>query len=802
MDYRGTPNDDRIDQRQQGIPDGAAIYGDDGNDTIVLANGLAIGGAGNDTIVSNGDWASVAYWGAPRGVAVDLGRGVAQDGSGGTDTLVGIRVVQGSSFDDTLTGGDANEFFYGGAGSNTVSGGAGFDTVSYYFEKSTAADISYDSANDTFTVVKHFANGDRGIDKLSGIEKIEFSGAGSDGKSILRAQYVGDFRLGGSTLQVAQPADGAVSQFKTGDFNGDGHADLAYVTQVGTGTASAPTFVLLGDGKGGFVDGTAQVFVTTPMKVVGGGRTIVADFNDDGASDLFQLDFGNDAPPFAGGINSLYLSTAAGGLRDDSATLPQRLAQNHGGSAGDVNGDGHVDVLVNTLDAGNQLLINDGSGHFYENASRLPRSSGPGGQGLADTSTFSGIVDVNGDGAPDLILGTWDGNAAGTGSKVLLNDGEGNFTAQGAIGLPASGIAKEIVLDVEAIDLNGDRFADLMLSVTNGGERDAFYHTDYVQLLVNDGSGHFRDETATRLPQSKDSTEAGWLMSLSSVDFNHDGHADILAESAGDPVTSKLYLNRGDGSFALAWESDPGARVIAADIDEDGMTDLVSASSAGLIGTWINKLPNGHVYRAGFGGDMLRGSSGADVFYASSDNQAIDGAGGVDVALFDGSKAAYAVTTADGALALMGNGSAATLRDVERVRFADGALAFDLAGTAGQAYRIYQAAFGRVPDQAGLGYWIDAMDHGLGLNEVAAQFVASAEFASRYGALDGNAFLTTIYRNVLHREPDAAGYAYWNGHLDHDVTRPQMLAMFSESTENQAQVIAAIQHGIAYEPYR
>lgn len=803
MEFHGTPNNDQIDQDKQAIPAGSVIYGEAGDDTITVSNGIAIGGAGNDTLIAAGDWATVAYWDSPAGVTVDLGKGEALDGYGTKDKLVGFKVVQGSNHDDLLIGGSADEFFYGGGGSNVVIGGAGFDTVDYFFQPSTAASISYDAASDTFTVAKHFANGDNGVDKLTGVEKIEFVGDGSDNAVILRTQFVGDFRTSSVHAMIPQlPAGASLSQLKAGDFNGDGHTDFLFVSQVGSGTAPAPTYVFLGDGKGNFTDGTASIFGAAPMKVIGGGRTLIADFNNDGRSDIFQLDFGDDAPPFSGGQNSLYLSTSTGGLADASATLPQLVATNHGGSVGDVNGDGAPDVLVNSLNYGNFLLLNDGTGHFKDASTQIPRPvDSSAGFVQHQSNTFSGMVDVNGDGATDIILGAWDGDPMHLGSQVLLNDGHGNFTKQAPVILPASGIAREIVLAVTPIDLNGDSYPDLMLSITNGGDRDGFYQTDYIQLLVNDGTGHFRDETAARLPQSMDSSSPGWLMSLTSVDFNHDGHPDILAESAGWPLTSKVYLNRGDGTFALDWESGAGERAIAADVDGDGMTDVVTSTANGTVTVSINKLGNGHVYRANFGGDTLLGSSGNDTFYASPGVDVFDGAAGFDTAVFTGTRASYAVQAAPSGYKLGNGSSSATLSNIERVQFADGALAFDLNGVAGQAYRIYQAAFDRTPDQAGLGYWIASMDHGMSLTDVAAQFVASAEFTGRYGALTGAAFLTTVYQNVLHRAPDSAGLDYWLGYMNGGGSREGLLAQFSESPENQAQVIGAISLGIGYLPY-
>lgn len=793
MSYQGTPQDDVIDQQQQGLLDGP-IYGLEGHDRITFHSGIAIGGAGNDILIATSRWATVAYWDSPTGVVVDLAAGTAQDGFGSVDQLINVYTVQGSGHDDVLIGSSADENFYGGGGNNRIIGGGGYDTVDYYFEKSTSADISYDALTDTFTVIKRFANGDRGSDILQGIERIQFSGDGSDNAAFLRTSYVGDFRTGAS-VPVQFSSGVGLTQLRAGDFNGDGHTDFLLVGQAGTGTALAPSYVMLGDGKGGMREATNAVFGTIPMKVVGGGRTLVADFNQDGISDIFQLDFGDDTPPFPGGINSLYLSsTATGRLVDVSASLPQRPDQNHGGSVGDVNGDGYLDILVNSLDKGNLLLINDGSGRFTESRALIYPS------GALESSTFSGMVDVNGDGALDLILGSWDGNQRKTPTKVVLNDGRGNFLVDAPIALPTSGVDQQIVLDVDAIDLNGDGLPDLMLSITNGGEQDVFYQTHYIQLLVNQGNGQFRDETVLRLPQTQQASGLGWYMSLSSVDLNNDGLADILAESAGHLMSSKAYLNRGDGTFALLWESAPGERVQAADMDEDGMLDLVAANDHQLT-VWFNKLDNGHVYQANFGGSSLRGSSRADQFVARAGSNEFDGGDGVDLAFVPGLKAAFALVREGSTLQLDNSVLEARLSNVERVHFDDQVVALDTIGVAGQAYRLYQAAFDRAPDAAGLGYWIETMDAGLSLTSVAREFVASTEFVDTYGMLDDGGYVRTIYQNVLHRQPDAAGLAYWEQFMLAGGTRAELLFSFSESAENQDQVASLIADGIAYLPF-
>ena len=143
--------------------------------------------------------------------------------------------------------------------------------------------------------------------------------------------------------------------------------------------------------------------------------------------------------------------------------------------------------------------------------------------------------------------------------------------------------------------------------------------------------------------------------------------------------------------------------------------------------------------------------------------------------------------------------------NVERVKFADFNIAIDVtgAGVGGQAYRIYQAAFNRVPDAGGVGFWISQMDNGTSLKDVAGGFVGSAEFKSIYGNSPTNAqIVDKLYQNVLHRAGESGGVAFWKGILDsHGATVPEVLAAFSESPENQAALIGVIGNGFVYTPY-
>ncbi len=102
-----------------------------------------------------------------------------------------------------------------------------------------------------------------------------------------------------------------------------------------------------------------------------------------------------------------------------------------------------------------------------------------------------------------------------------------------------------------------------------------------------------------------------------------------------------------------------------------------------------------------------------------------------------------------------------------------------------EATRLYQAAFNRSPDAAGLALWSGQLSQGVAINRVAQAFTDSPEFAAAYGALGPAAFVARLYANVLHRAPDAAGQQGWLNALAGGSSRAQVLAGFADSNENR-----------------
>ena len=114
---------------------------------------------------------------------------------------------------------------------------------------------------------------------------------------------------------------------------------------------------------------------------------------------------------------------------------------------------------------------------------------------------------------------------------------------------------------------------------------------------------------------------------------------------------------------------------------------------------------------------------------------------------------------------------------------------------------LYTAAFGRQPDLGGFEYYINELNAGITIDQIARQFQASSEFQARYGANGSDAsYVTNLYENVLHRAPSTAELAYYTGALTNyenggsatssgpSWSRTQELLNFTNSAENQSNV--------------
>ena len=259
------------------------------------------------------------------------------------------------------------------------------------------------------------------------------------------------------------------------------------------------------------------------------------------------------------------------------------------------------------------------------------------------------------------------------------------------------------------------------------------------------------------------------------------------------PAATEYLWTYGYGSLTTSYNSISNGLGVSTTFTVTGSNAFGSGAAASAFVYVCNTPPS-----ATFPG-LLFNSTVGNVFYSTLGNDMLTGGEGIDTVIYSCNRDSFTVTkTPVGWIVSSPIEGIDTLTNVDRIQFGDRTLALDISGNAGQAYRIYQAAFNRTPDNGGLKYWINRMDTGTSLVDVAGGFVYSDEFRAMYGTNPTNAeFLTKLYNNVLHRAPEPEGFAWWLGQLDSGAyNKVTALVGFSESPENQAGVINAIMNGI------
>jgi len=286
---------------------------------------------------------------------------------------------------------------------------------------------------------------------------------------------------------------------------------------------------------------------------------VFADVNEDGFLDLAAL-------PRLGQGAKVWLGDGKGTWRGSSEGLKLPMSCGGGVAFGDVNKDGHLDLVVADHCAGVVVYLGDGHGHWI--AATEPLNPAPSRQqppaAAADEDEDNrfvgaedvGLGDVNEDGFLDLVVAS----RAEGGITVYFGDGSGKSWKEArSDGLPKSGWANKLLLR----DIDGDGHLDVVASYYAGP-----------RVWRGDGKGHWQPYS-----QGLPSSEAGGLYrGLAVGDVNEDGRLDIAAANLRNGP--ELYLQTKDGRWQPAPAPMPsmtgGAKSLAlGDLDRDGHLDMV-----------------------------------------------------------------------------------------------------------------------------------------------------------------------------------------------------------------------------------
>jgi hypothetical protein len=101
---------------------------------------------------------------------------------------------------------------------------------------------------------------------------------------------------------------------------------------------------------------------------------------------------------------------------------------------------------------------------------------------------------------------------------------------------------------------------------------------------------------------------------------------------------------------------------------------------------------------------------------------------------------------------------------------------------------VYDAVFDRAPDATGLAFWTAKLASGeLALRSFVASIADSDEFRARHANEDDYAYVASIYRSALEREPEGNGLAFWVEHLaNHSMDRIDVVLLIGISDEQKA----------------
>ena len=163
--------------------------------------------------------------------------------------------------------------------------------------------------------------------------------------------------------------------------------------------------------------------------------------------------------------------------------------------------------------------------------------------------------DVDGDGDVDLVVAN--GRHWPQQNILFLNQSRGRFNVARPLGTDLS-----TSYACEFADFDGD--GDLDVAVGN----------DHAPCLVltNDGKANFKVRCQVGVPSS--------VRSLATADIDGDGDIDLLATCRNQP--NRIYYNDGDAKFSdsitFGTENDSTIDVAVADLNEDGLMDLILAN--------------------------------------------------------------------------------------------------------------------------------------------------------------------------------------------------------------------------------
>lgn len=346
----------------------------------------------------------------------------------------------------------------------------------------------------------------------------------------------------------ANPGQSIIDQMVQLDLDADGDDDLL-VTQFMNPRGDLSDYqelplAVFRNVNGSYVREATNIAVNM-------GDAAIDDFNGDGLLDVFIGNAGFDDEPFPGGQSRLLFQNLDGTLTDVTATnVPTALQFTNAVCSGDFDSDNDQDLYLAIVNMEHQIYENDGQGAFTVSTTTiLP----PEMQSTVDPEVsfqWCEVADFNLDQRDDLVLGQQHiGRPENQIRDALGNDLEDSLVVlYGSAGnvlvtdystglIPVTwDLDNDMpqVVDIEALDVDGDNCTDLVVSSVTGGSVGQVILDPASNFAVHFGdcTGGFNGPTNFTIRPISDSANT-----LLVTDFNTDGFPDFANRYLFDPFS-------------------------------------------------------------------------------------------------------------------------------------------------------------------------------------------------------------------------------------------------------------------------